>query len=80
MPPELISKITDAALPELRAFKQRPLDAVFPILHLDAIVVKIRTDGHVRSRPVYIAMAVDVDDRNHALDLWLGRGDEGSKF
>jgi transposase-like protein len=77
---ELISKITDAVLPELREWQSRPLDPVYPILYLDAIVVKVRTDGQVRNRPVYIAMGVDVEGRKHVLGLWLGAGDEGAKF
>ena len=78
--PELISKVTDAILPELKARQQRPLDAVYPILYLDAIVVKVRSDHVVVNRPVYIAMVVDVDDRKPVLGLWLGKGDEGAKF
>jgi len=78
--PELISKITDAVLPELREWQARPLDEMYPILYLDAIVVKVRTDGRVTNRPVYIAMAVDLDGRKHVLGLWLGTGDEGSKY
>lgn len=78
--PELISKVTDAVLPELRAWQQRPLDAVYPILYLDAISVKVRSDHIVVNRPVYIAMAVDTDGRKHVLGLWLGKGDEGAKF
>ena len=77
---ELISKVTDAIIPELRAWQQRPLDEMYPIMYLDAIVVKVRTDGHVRNRPVYIALAVDVEGRKYVLGLWLGKGDEGSKF
>ena len=77
---ELISKVTDAIVPELRAWQQRPLDAVYPILYLDAIVVKVRTDHVVVNRGVSIAMAVDVDGRKHVLGLWLGKGDEGAKF
>lgn len=78
--PELISKITDAVLPELRAWQSRPLEVMYPILYLDAIVVKVRTDGRVTNRPVYIAMAVDLDGEKHVLGLWLGAGDEGSKY
>jgi len=78
--PELISKITDAVLPELRAWQARPLDAMYPIMYLDAIVVKVRTDGRVTNRPVYIAMGVDLDGAKHVLGLWLGSGDEGSKY
>jgi len=78
--PELISKITDAVLPELRAWQARPLDAMYPIMYLDAIVVKVRTEGRVTNRPVYIAMAMDLDGCKHVLGLWLGTGDEGAKY
>jgi transposase-like protein len=78
--PEQISKITDAVLPELRAWQSRPLDAVYPIVYVDAIVVKVRTDRVVVNRPVYIAMGVDLDGAKHVLGLWLGDGSEGSKF
>jgi putative transposase len=78
--PELISKITDAVLPELREWQSRPLDEMYPILYLDAIVVKVRTDGRVTNRPVYIAMAVDLEGAKHVLGLWLGVGDEGAKY
>lgn len=78
--PELISKITDGVLDELRAWQNRPLDAVYPIMYLDAIVVKVR-DGHVVvNRPVYLALGVDIEGRKHVLGLWLGKGDEGAKF
>ncbi|WKZ83745.1 MAG: IS256 family transposase [Acidimicrobiia bacterium] len=77
---ELVSRITDAILPELREWQSRPLDPVYPILYLDAIVVKVRTDGHVRNRPVYVALGVDLDGRKHVLGLWLGAGDEGARF
>lgn len=78
--PELVSKITDAILPELRAWQSRPLDAVYPIVYLDAIVVKVRADSHVVGRPVYIAMGVDMDGEKHVLGMWLGNGGEGAKF
>ena len=78
--PELISKITDAVLPELREWQARPLDAMYPIMYLDAIVVKVRTDGRVTNRPVYIAMGIDLDGCKHVLGLWLGAGDEGAKY
>ena len=78
--PELVSKITDAVLPELRAWQQRPLDALYPIVYLDAIVVKVREDHVVVNRPVYIAVGVDLDGRKHVLGLGLGKGDEGAKY
>jgi len=67
-------------LPELRAWQARPLDAMYPIMYLDAIVVKVRTDGRVTNRPVYIAMAIDLDGCKYVLGLWLGNGDEGAKY
>jgi putative transposase len=78
--PELISKITDAVLEERLAWQSRPLDRVYPIMYLDAIVVKIREDRIVVNRPVYIAMGVDIEGRKQVLGLWLGKGDEGAKF
>ena len=78
--PELISKITDGVLPELRAWQSRPLDAVYPIMYLDAIVVKVRSEHVVVNRPVYISLGIDLEGRKHVLGLWLGKGDEGSKF
>jgi putative transposase len=78
--PELVSKVTDAVVPELRAWQQRPLDAIYPIIYLDAVVVKVRDDHVVVNRPVYIALGVDVEGRKHVLGLWLGDGSEGAKF
>lgn len=77
---ELVAKITDAVLPELRAWQDRPLDAVYPIVYLDAIVVKVREDHTVVNRPVYVAMGVDIEGRKHVLGLWLGTGGEGAKY
>ncbi|HTN99154.1 MAG TPA: IS256 family transposase [Microthrixaceae bacterium] len=78
--PELISKITDSVLPIMREWQARALDPLYPVLYLDAIVVKVRTDGRVTNRPVYIAMAIDLEGRKDVLGLWLGTGDEGSKY
>lgn len=77
---EQISTITDAIIPELRQWQTRPLDSVYPIVYVDAVVVKVRTDGTVRNRPVYLALGIDVDGAKHVLGMWLGSGDEGSKF
>lgn len=77
---ELVSKITDSVLPDLRAWQDRPLDSVYPIMYLDAIVVKVRVDHTVVNRPVYVAMGIDVDGAKHVLGLWLGTGGEGAKY
>lgn len=77
--PELVSKITDAIIPELRAWQSRPLDPVYPILYLDALVVKVRNDHTVVNKAAHIALGVDIDGRRHVLGVWLQR-EEGAKF
>lgn len=77
--PELISKISDAILPELRAWQERALDAVYPILYLDAIVVKVRDNHTVINKAVHIAMGVDVEGRKQVLGMWIDKT-EGAKF
>jgi putative transposase len=76
---ETISKITDRVLDELAGWANRPLDRVYPVLFIDALVVKIR-DGQVTNRPVYTAVGVTVDGEREILGLWVGTGGEGAKF
>ena len=76
---ETISKITDRILGELAEWQTRPLDRVYPVIFIDAIVVKIR-DGHVGNRPVYAAVGVTVDGQRDILGLWVGTGGEGAKY
>lgn len=78
--PALISKVTDGILDELNDWQNRPLDAVYPIVYIDALVVKVRTDGTVINRAAYLAVGVDVEGRKHVLGVWLGDGDEGAKY
>jgi transposase-like protein len=75
---ELISKITDAVNEELVAWRNRPLDRVYAVMFIDAIVVKIR-DGAVANRPVYVAVGVSLDGQRDVLGLWVGTGGEGAK-
>ena len=77
--PALISRVTDAVLDELKAWQNRPLDPVWPIVYLDAIHLKIRTDGRVQSRAVYVALGVDLSGNKELLGLWIGEN-EGAKF
>ena len=77
--PQLISPITDAVLAELRAWQSRPLDALYPILYLDAIVIKVRDGHHVTNKACHIALGVDVDGFKNVLGLWLDNN-EGAKF
>lgn len=78
--PALISRVTDGIVEELNEWQVRPLDAVYPILYIDALVVKVRTQGTVVNRAAYLAVGVDVDGRKHVLGVWLGDGGEGAKF
>ena len=76
---ETISKITDSVLEEVKAWQARPLEEIYPIVYLDALVVKVR-DGHqVRNRSAHIAVGVDLDGVKHVLGIWIQAG-EGAKF
>lgn len=66
---ELVSKVTDAVIDELVEWQNRPLDAVYPVVLIDCIVVKIR-DGAVQNRPVYVAMGINLDGERDVLGLW----------
>ncbi|MFE5828624.1 IS256 family transposase, partial [Streptomyces erythrochromogenes] len=75
--PDLISKVTDAVIDELVTWQNRPLDAVRPIICIDASWVKIRS-GSVTSKPVCLAVGVDMDGRKDVLGLWVGSEGEGA--
>ena len=76
---DTISKITDVVLEEVKAWQTRPLEEIYPIIYLDAIVVKVR-DGHqVRNRAAHIAVGVDLDGIKHVLGIWV-QATEGAKF
>lgn len=75
---QTISTITDKVLEGMAEWQNRPLDAVYPVVFIDAIHVKIR-DGAVANRPVYVALAVTTEGRRDILGLWAGDGGEGAK-
>ena len=77
--PALISNVTDAVIEEVKAWQTRPLDAVYPIVYLDALVVKMRTDGWVENRAVYVAIGITLEGRKEVLGLWTS-ANEGAKF
>jgi transposase-like protein len=76
---ETVSKITDAVLGEMAEWMTRPLERVYPVIFIDAMMVKIR-DGQVANRPIYTAIGVTVDGQRDILGLWAGQGGEGAKF
>ncbi len=75
---QTISTITDKVLEGMAEWQSRPLDAVYPVVFIDAIHVKIR-DGAVANRPIYVALAVTTEGRRDILGLWAGDGGEGAK-
>jgi len=77
--PSLISTVTDAVLDEVKAWQARPLEAVYPIVFLDAIHVKGRVSGHVQTQAVYLALALTLAGEKELLGLWVGEA-EGAKF
>jgi len=77
--PALISKVTDAVIEEVVEWQSRPLDAVYPIIYLDCIVVKIRQDKRVINKAVYLALGVNMEGQKELLGLWLAEN-EGAKF
>jgi putative transposase len=74
-----ITAITDRVMDGLNEWQNRPLDAVYPVIFIDCIHVKIR-DGQVANRPIYVALAVTVDGGRDILGLWAGDGGEGAKW
>ncbi len=76
---DLISRVTDAVLDDVREWQQRPLEDVYPILFLDALVVKVRDAGAVRNLACYVAIGVNLEGERDVLGLWFQRT-EGAKF
>ncbi len=77
--PDLISKITDAILEEVREWQARPLDPVWPVIFLDAIVCKVRDQGTVKNKAAHLAVGVGVDGKKEVLGIWVEHT-EGAKF
>jgi transposase-like protein len=76
---ETISKIVDEIGEEVLAWQRRPLEALYPVIFLDAIVVKVRDGGHVVNKAAHIAVGVDMDGIKHVLGIWV-QTTEGAKF
>ncbi len=77
---DLISRVTDGVIEELAEWQARPLDRVFPVIFIDALMVKIR-DGVVANRPVYLAIGIDCEGAKQVLGLWVGpTTGESAKF
>jgi putative transposase len=84
---ETISRITEAVMEEVRAWQSRPLESVYAVVFLDAIVVKVRDSQVVQNKPAYLAIGIDADGEKHVLGIWLAKtapetaaAGEGARF
>src|SRR3954463_8261278 len=77
--PDLISRITDAVLEDAKAWQTRPLESVYAIVYLDALIVKIRDGNTVKNHACYLAVGVNLDGEREVLGIWFQRT-EGAKF
>lgn len=77
--PTLISKVTDAVKEQVSKWQNRPLDALYPIVYLDCIVVKVRHGGSVINKAVFLPLGINTDGQKELLGMWLAEN-EGAKF
>jgi putative transposase len=77
--PDLISKVTSAVMEEVREWQTRPLDPVYPVVLFDALRIKIRDEGMVKNKAVYVALGINVEGIKEVLGLWVEQT-EGAKF
>lgn len=77
--PTLISNVTEAIQDEVRSWQNRPLEPIYPIVYLDALYVRMRDNGHVQNRAVYVAIGVNLNGNKEVLGLWTS-ANEGAKF
>jgi len=77
--PALVSEVTDAVTDEVKAWQSRPLEPIYAIVFLDALYVKMRHEGRVENRAVYVVIGVDLEGRKEVLGLWTS-ANEGAKF
>jgi putative transposase len=76
---DTISTVTDAVLDKVKAWQTRPLDEVYPIMYVDALMVKVRDGGHVRNKAAHIVVGVDLDGVKHVLGIWV-ENTEAARF
>ncbi|EMV29220.1 IS256-like element IS1414 family transposase [Escherichia coli] len=77
--PALISKVTDAVMEQIVEWQNRPLDAVYPIVYLDCIVLKVRQDSRVINKSGFLALGINIEGQKELLGMWLAEN-EGAKF
>ncbi|ECC2479641.1 IS256 family transposase [Salmonella enterica] len=77
--PALVSKVTDAVTEQVTEWQNRPLDAIYPIVYLDCIVLKVRQDSRVINKAVFLALGINIEGQKELLGMWLAEN-EGAKF
>jgi putative transposase len=77
--PTLISNVTEAVIEEVKQWQNRPLDELYPIVYLDALMVKVRDEGHVQNKAIYVVLGVNLEGQKEVLGLWVAQN-EGAKF
>ncbi|WP_000320031.1 IS256 family transposase, partial [Escherichia coli] len=77
--PALVSKVTDAVMEQVVEWQNRPLDAVYPIVYLDCIILKVRQDSRVINKSVFLALGINIEGQKELLGMWLAEN-EGAKF
>ena len=77
--PDLISTVTDGIMDMVREWQNRPLDSLYPIMYFDALKMKIRDEGRVVNKAIYLAVGVNMDGHKDVLGIWLDKN-EGAKF
>jgi len=77
--PALISNVTDAVVEEVKLWQGRPLEELYPIMYLDALMVKVRDEGHIQNKAIYVVLGVNLEGQKEVLGLWVAQT-EGAKF
>src|SRR6266571_3038575 len=70
--PTLVSNVTDAVLEEVQQWQNRPLEEIYPIVYLDALMVKVRDEGHIQNKAIYVVLGVNLEGQKEVLGLWGG--------
>jgi putative transposase len=74
-----ISNVTDAVIEEVKLWQNRPLEELYPIVYLDALMVKVRDEGHIQNKAIYVVLGVNLEGQKEVLGLWVAQT-EGAKF
>ncbi|MDN3663421.1 IS256 family transposase [Vibrio agarivorans] len=77
--PSLVSRVTNAVMEEIVEWQSRPLDAIYPIVYLDCIVVKIRQDKRIINKSIFLALGINTDGQKELMGMWIAEN-EGAKF